>query len=82
MLTEERQLMKWMGIFQVRIFRGGRGGFQGGGEGEIDGWNFLGENFPEGNFSRTIFSCGVEIFPHPLVQLTGHVSAFNGYLEI
>ena len=29
-----------------------------------------------------IFSCGVEILPHPLVQLIGHVRALNGYIEI
>ena len=29
-----------------------------------------------------IFSCGVEILPHPLVQLIGHVSALNGYIEM
>ena len=29
-----------------------------------------------------IFSYGVEIFPHPLIQLTGHVSAIIGYTEM
>ena len=29
-----------------------------------------------------IFSCGVEILPHPLVQLIGHVRALNGYIEM
>ena len=70
--------MKWMGVFQVGVFRGGGEGSRG----EINGWNFLGENFPKGNFPRTIFSCGVEMFPHPLVQMIGHVSAFIGYTEI
>ena len=29
-----------------------------------------------------IFSYGVEIFPHPLVQLIGHVSALIEYIEM
>ena len=29
-----------------------------------------------------IFSYGVEIFPHPLEQLTGHVRALIGYKEM
>ena len=29
-----------------------------------------------------IFSYGVEIFPHHLVQLIGHVGAFIGYIEM
>ena len=36
-------------------------------------------------FSSTpiiIFSYGVEIFPHPLVQLIGRVSALIGYIEM
>ena len=72
-LSEERQLMKWVGIFQVGIFREefsrGRGGLIGG-------------NFSGGNFPRTIFSYGVEIFPHLLVQMIGHVSALIGYIEM
>ena len=51
-LSDERQLMKWMGIFQVRIFwvaifRWGEGVFQG----EFDGWKFFGWDFPRWEFS-------------------------------
>ena len=35
-LSEERQLMKWVGIFQVGIFRGEFS------RGEFDGWKFSG----------------------------------------
>ena len=34
-------------------------------------------------FIRKIyFSYGVEIFPHPLVQLIGHIRALLGYIEM
>ena len=39
--SEERQLMKWVGIFQVGLFLGGNNPGAGGG------------NFPRGNFPRT-----------------------------
>ena len=50
-LSEERQLMKWVGIFQVRIFWVAF--FQGGGvsSGEFDVWEFLGWGFPREEFS-------------------------------
>ena len=57
-LSEERQLMKSveifrMGIFWVRIFRGGVGvEFP---VGSLMGGNFPGGNFPGGNFPRTMF---------------------------
>ena len=57
-LSKEKQLMKWVGIFQVGIFRG-----------EFSRGRLMDGNFPGRNFPRTIFSYGVEIFPHPLVQL-------------
>ena len=46
--SEERQLMKWVGIFQVGIFWMGifRGNFPGG--------SLMGGNFPGGNFPRTV----------------------------
>ena len=47
MLSEEWQLMKWVGIFQVMIL-----------------------------LDFDYFSYGVEIFPHPLVKLIGHVSPY------
>ena len=53
MLSEESQLMKWVGIFRVGIFWVGTfrwGIFQGG---SLMGENFLGGNFPGGNFPRT-----------------------------
>ena len=53
-LSEERQLMKWVGITQVRTFwmvifrvRFPRG--------EFDGWEFLGREFPRGDFHWTVF---------------------------
>ena len=39
-LSEERQLLKWVGIFQVGIFRG-----------EFDGWGFSRWEFSQGEFS-------------------------------
>ena len=51
-LSEERQLRKWVGVFQVGIFWVGtfRGEtFQGGGE--FDGWEFSGWEFSRGKFS-------------------------------
>ena len=39
-LSEERQLLKWVGIFQVGIFRG-----------EFDGWGFSWWEFSQGEFS-------------------------------
>ena len=46
-LSEERQLMKWVVIFQVGVFWG-----------EFDGWEFSGGGggFLGKNFPRTIFS--------------------------
>ena len=53
-LSEERQLMKWVGKFQVRIFWVAilLGEFS---RGEFDGWEFFGWEFPRGNFPKTIF---------------------------
>ena len=47
-LSEERQLMKWVGLFRVRIFWVGifRGEFS---RAEFDGWEF----FQGGNFTRS-----------------------------
>ena len=51
-LSEERQLMKWVVIFQVGVFWGDfPGGSLMGGNFRGGGGDFLGENFP-----RTIFS--------------------------
>ena len=55
-LSDETQLMKWMGIFQVRIFwvvifRWGREFSRG----SLMGGNFSGGNSPGGNFPRAIF---------------------------
>ena len=49
-LNEERQLMKWVGIFQVGIFWVGifRGDFPGG---SLMSRNFAGGNVPGGEFS-------------------------------
>ena len=58
-LTEERQLMKWMGIFQVRIFRGGRGGFQGG---RLMGRIFWVKIFPRGIFLEPFFPAVLKYF--------------------
>ena len=52
-LSEERQLLKWLGILQVGIFRGGFW------RREFDGWEFPGGNFPGDNFSRTVLRTGV-----------------------
>ena len=41
-LSKERQLMKWVGIFQVRIFQGGFS------TGQFDEWEFY-----RGEFRRT-----------------------------
>ena len=49
MLSEERQLIKWVGIFQVGIFR--RRNFPGG---SLMGGNFPDGNFPGGNCPRII----------------------------
>ena len=38
--------------------------------------NEMGGNIPGDDFVRTTFSYGVEIFPHPLVKLIGHVSPY------
>ena len=56
MLSEERQSMEWVGIFQVRIlwvdiFRRWGGIFTG----EFDGWEFFSWEFPRGVFTRPIF---------------------------
>ena len=53
-LSEGRQLMKWVGIFQVRIFWVAifRGDFSGR---SLMGGNFSGGNSPGWNFHRTIF---------------------------
>ena len=53
-LSEERQLMKSVGIFQMIIFWVAifRRGFS---RGEFDGWEFLGWVFSRGDFHRTIF---------------------------
>ena len=45
-LSEERQLMKWVGIFQVEIFRGCFS------RGEFDGWEFSGVEFFWKKFSQ------------------------------
>ena len=58
-LSEERQLMKWVGIFQVEIFWLGifRGGKRwGGGGSNIPGGSLLGGTFPDGNFPWVEFS--------------------------
>ena len=48
-LSEERQIMKWVGIFQVRIFSAailwGKVS-----RGDFDGWEFFGWEFPRGGF--------------------------------
>ena len=48
-LSEERQLMKWVGKFQMRIFWVAilLGEFS---RGEFDGWEFFGWEFPRGEF--------------------------------
>ena len=49
-LSEERQLLKWVGIFQVRIFWVAVfwGGFS---RGKFYGWEFLEWELPWGKFS-------------------------------
>ena len=49
-LSEERQLMRWVGIIQVRIswVATFRGEFS---RGEFDGWKFFGWEFPRGEYS-------------------------------
>ena len=51
-LSEERQLIKWVGIFQVEIF------WVGIFWGEFSLGSFMGGNFPGGNFSRTSIIIG------------------------
>ena len=53
-LSEERQLMKWVGIIQVRIFWEAifREDFPGG---SLMGGSFLGRNSSGEDFHRTIF---------------------------
>ena len=67
-LSEERQLMKWVGIFQFGNFLGGN--FPGGNcpRGSLMGENFPGGNFPGGggNFPRTVlqsseYASGIQI---------------------
>ena len=51
--SKERQLLKWMGIFQVGIFW--VGSFQRKfSRGSLMGGNFLGGNFAGGKFPRTL----------------------------
>ena len=52
-LSEERQLMKWVGIFQIKIFWVGifRGEFS---RGEFDGWEFSKWEFSRGGFPGTV----------------------------
>ena len=55
-LSEERQLIKWLGIFQVgifwvEIFQGGGAGVGGFSSGEFDGSEFSGWKFSRGEFS-------------------------------
>ena len=58
-------------IFQVGIFRG-----------EFSRGRLMDGYFPGRNFPRTIFSYGVEIFPHPLVQLIGLLYNLIGHPSI
>ena len=57
-LSEERQLMKWVGMFQVGISWVGifRREFSSGGKGEFDGWEFseVGGGFPRRIFLEPI----------------------------
>ena len=48
LLSEERQLMKWVGIFWVGILRGEFS------RGSLMDENFPGGNFPGGSFPRTV----------------------------
>ena len=52
-LNEERQLMKWVGMFPVGIFREGifRGEFY---RGQFDRWEFSGGILPWGTFPEPI----------------------------
>ena len=45
--------MKWVGIFQVRIFRGG----------DFPGGSLMGGDFPGGNFPKTSFIDSI-LMPH------------------
>ena len=54
MLSEESQLMKWVGIFQVGIFFFFGGGGSGGG-GRFPEGSLMGGNFPGGNLSGRNF---------------------------
>ena len=55
-LSEERKLMKWVGIFLVRIFWVAifRGVFS---RGKFDGWEFVGGNLHRTIFILYIYSC-------------------------
>ena len=55
-LSEKRQLMKWVGIFQVGIFRE-----------DFPVGSLMGGNFPGGNFPRTLLHRPISKLTHSLM---------------